>query len=259
MQRTESHFAQQGEFFMDELKSILNTALVEAEQLKNPFIQLNDIVYKILERAIINFELTPGTRLSVAQISDLLGVSRTPVTYALEQLKQENLVSSRPGHRGYYVWDISYSSLEMNFMARRALEGTATYICAQRGIFRKDDRPRILAEQFEAAVMERNFAKFSETDTSFHRLIIQSSGNPYILKAYQQMERYINYYSIRSEIYLLAQTDDYALDVLAGQHLAIYNAIMTGIPELAENCAKQHLETCYNLSIRYHKPIVPEE
>ena len=86
---------------MDELKAILNTALVEAEQLKNPFIQLNDIVYKILERAIINFELTPGTRLSVAQISELLGVSRTPVTYALEQLKQENLVSNRPGHRGY--------------------------------------------------------------------------------------------------------------------------------------------------------------
>ena len=70
------------------------------------------------------------------------------------------------------------------------------------------------------------------------------------------MERYINYYSIRSQIYLLDQADDYALDVLAGQHRAIYNAIMTGIPDLAETCAKEHLETCYNLSIKYHKPIV---
>lgn len=239
---------------MDEMKSIFNSAQVEAEQLKNPFMQLNDVVYGILERAIINFELSPGTKLSVAQISDQLGVSRTPVTYALEQLKTEGLVSSHPGHRGYYVWDISYASLENIFMARRALEGTATFICAQRGVFRSDDRPKILAEQFEAAITQRDFSNFSEIDTSFHRLIMKSCGNPYILKAYQQLERFINYYSIRARFYLLDNDIDHLLESLANQHLAIYNAIMTGIPELAENAAKMHLETCYNISIRYHRP-----
>jgi len=242
---------------MDEMKAIFNAARIEAEQLKNPFVQLNDVVYSVLERAIINFELQPGTKLSVVQISDLLGVSRTPVTYALEQLKSEGLVSNQPGHRGYYVWDISHSSLEKNFMARRALEGTATYICAQRGVFRNDDRPKILAEQFESALRERNFSDFAEIDTSFHRLIIQSCGNPYILKAYQQMERFIEYYSIRSQIYLLDKESDFALETLANQHMAIYNAIMTGIPDLAEGSAKAHLETCYNLSVRYHRPAVP--
>ena len=239
---------------MDEISSIFNTAQVEAEQLKNPFMQLNDVVYGILERAIINFELAPGAKLSVAQISEQLGVSRTPVTYALEQLKTEGLVSSNPGHRGYYVWDISYASLENSFMARKALEGTATYICAQRGVFRNDDRPKILAEQFEAAITQRNFTDFSVIDTSFHRLIIRSCGNPYILKAYQQMERFINYYSIRSQIYLLDKDSDHVLETLANQHLAIYNAIMSGIPELAENTDKMHLDTCYNISIRYHRP-----
>ncbi len=241
----------------DEMKSIFNAAHVKAEQLKNPFVQLNDVVYGILERAIINFGLMPGTKLSVAQISDLLGVSRTPVTYALEQLKAEGLVSSQPGHRGYYVWDISYSSLENNFMIRRAIEGTATYICTQKGIFRKDgQRLKELAEQFEAAIIERNYTDFSDIDMNFHRLIVQSCGNPYILKAYQQMERFLSYYSIRSQIYLIDKEDNKSvLEALSTQHIAIYNAIMTGIPELAENSAKAHLETCYNLSIRYHKPV----
>ena len=242
---------------MDDMKSIFNAAQVEAEQLKNPFIQLNNVVYGILEQAIVNFDLLPGTRLSAAQISDLLGVSRTPVTFALERLKSEGLVSNRPGHRGYYVWDLTHASLENNFMARRALEGTAVYICAQRGVFRNDDRPKILAEQFEAALRERNFSGFSEIDTSFHRLLIHACGNPYILRAYQQIERFIDYYSIRAQIYLLDEDNHFALETLASQHLAIYNAIMTGIPDLAEASAKAHLETCYNLSVRYHRPAVP--
>mgnify|MGYP004518180709 FL=1 len=232
---------------------------IEAAQSRNPFAQLSDIVYSVLEDAIIHFELFPGSKLSVVQIADELGVSRTPVTYALERLAEEGLVTKKEGKRGYFVWDISLMSLEKNFMARRALEGTAAYICAQRGTFRKDTRLKTLAEQFDSAIRERSFEDFAKIDTSFHWMIIRASENPYIIKAYQQMERFINYYSIRSQIILIGQKENSALETLANQHLAIYNAIMTGIPELAENSAKTHLETCYNLSMRFHTPVMSKE
>ncbi len=240
---------------MEAHNPVFSKIQIEAAQSRNPFAQLSDIVYSILEDAIIHFELYPGTKLSAVQIADELGISRTPVTYALEKLKEEGLVTKQEGHRGYYVWDISIRSLEMNFMARRALEGTAAYICAQRGVFRKDTGLKSLAEQFDSAIREKNFKDFGKIDTSFHWRIIRACENPYILKAYQQMERFMNYYSIRSQIYLVSQENDYALEPLANQHLAIYNAIMSGIPELAEASAKAHLETCYNLSVRYHTPI----
>ncbi len=240
---------------MEAKNPVFSSIQIEAAQSRNPFAQLSDVVYEILENAIIHFELHPGTKLSVVQIAEDFGISRTPVTYALEKLLEEGLVTRQEGHRGYYVWDISLRSLEKSFMARRALEGTASYICAQRGAFRKDDRLKLLAEQFDAAVRERDFKDFSKIDTSFHWMIIRASENPYIIKAYQQMERFMNYYSIRSQVYLLGKEDDYELETLANQHLAIYNAIMSGIPELAEDSAKAHLETCYHMSVRYHKPI----
>ena len=216
---------------------------IEAAQSRNPFAQLSDIVYSVLEDAIIHFELFPGSKLSVVQIADELGVSRTPVTYALERLAEEGLVTKKEGKRGYFVWDISLMSLEKNFMARRALEGTAAYICAQRGTFRKDTRLKTLAEQFDSAIRERSFEDFAKIDTSFHWMIIRASENPYI----------------RSQIILIGQKENSALETLANQHLAIYNAIMTGIPELAENSAKTHLETCYNLSMRFHTPVMSKD
>lgn len=240
---------------METQSPVFSKLQIEAAQSRNPFAQLSDIVYSVLEDAIIHFELYPGTKLSVVQIADELGISRTPVTYALEKLREEGLVTKHEGHRGYYVWDISIRSLEKSFMARRALEGTAAYICAQRGAFRKDTALKSLAEQFDSAIREKYFKDFAKIDTSFHWMIIRASENPYILKAYQQMERFMNYYSIRSQIYLVGKENDYALEPLANQHLAIYNAIMSGIPELAEASAKAHLETCYNLSVRFHTPI----
>ena len=110
---------------MDPLSEYFKPELVHKAQDANPFLKLNDVVYNIIENGIIYGMLPPGTRLGVVRIAGLLEVSRTPVSEALEQLSNEGLVVTPSNRMGLYVFDISHTSLEQLFMARKSLEGTA--------------------------------------------------------------------------------------------------------------------------------------
>ena len=218
----------------------------------NPFLRLNDLVYTIIESAIVSGELPPGTKLSIVKIANLLNISRTPISDAMNQLMEEGLVVAPPNRKGYYVFDISFASLEQMFMARKALEGTAAYICARNNTAVDLKRLHSLAESFRAAFEARDFKSSSEYDTEFHMLIIKSCGNPYIIKMYSSLNRLIAYYSVRSQDYLLRMKNDPELGIIASQHMSIYRAIEFGMPELAETASKTHMDNCYNLSVHYH-------
>ena len=240
---------------MTDFEKIFDAEQIKIAQEKNPFAKLNEVVYNIIENAIINFELQPGMRLSVSTIAELLNVSRTPVTEALELLKESGFVVTPSNKKGYYVFDISHNSLEQLFMARKALEGTAASLCARSGSFKEGERLRKLALEFKKTFDDRDFSNFAELDSEFHSIIIRASGNPYIWRMHKALEKFIAYYSIRSQEYMLSLEDEPLFKTLANQHMAIYNAIMIGIPELAETASKNHLETCYNLCMRYHTTV----
>lgn len=58
---------------------------------------LRQIAYERLQDAIRHADLQPGEPLSETRISKALGISRTPVREALQQLAQEGLVQIIPG------------------------------------------------------------------------------------------------------------------------------------------------------------------
>ena len=197
---------------MDALEKYFHPGLIEEAQKQNPFLRLNDLVYSIIEKAIVYGGLPPGTRLSIVKIANLLNVSRTPVSD----------------------------------------EGTAAYICARQNGNVDMQRLRSLAIRFQRTFEKREFTNFSELDQDFHNQIIQSCRYPYILKMYEALQRFISYYSIRSQEYMSSLGNDPTFAVLSSQHMAIYRAIALGMPELAETASKTHLDTCYNLCMRYH-------
>lgn len=88
---------------MDALEKYFHPGLIEEAQKQNPFLRLNDLVYSIIEKAIVYGGLPPGTRLSIVKIANLLNVSHTPVSDALDQLQKEGLVVSPPSRKGHYV------------------------------------------------------------------------------------------------------------------------------------------------------------
>ena len=58
---------------------------------------LRDDVYFTLRDAIVSGRLAPGEKLRDAELSEWLGVSRTPIREALLRLERSGLVIAEPG------------------------------------------------------------------------------------------------------------------------------------------------------------------
>lgn len=71
---------------------------------------LREVVFENIRKAIIEGVLKPGERLMEIQLSEQLGVSRTPVRETIRMLELEGLVVMLP-RKGAYVANISKKDL----------------------------------------------------------------------------------------------------------------------------------------------------
>src|SRR5690606_5751566 len=78
-------------------------------------------IYEILRRAIIENRIAPGTPIYEAKLSEALGVSRTPLRSALQQLAKENLIETRP-QVGSIVAPVNEGKILSAVFCRGALE-----------------------------------------------------------------------------------------------------------------------------------------
>ena len=84
----------------------------------------HEYVRSVLRRAILNGELSGGSRLVQAELAAMLDVSTTPVREALRDLASEGLVQSDP-HRGAIVSELSSEDVHDIYEIRRVLEPLA--------------------------------------------------------------------------------------------------------------------------------------
>jgi DNA-binding GntR family transcriptional regulator len=82
---------------------------------------LRDVAYEYLCKNIISNKLTAGHVIVEQEISDILGISRTPIREALKQLTDEGLVTQIHA-RGTFVKEISTGDVEEIFEIREMFE-----------------------------------------------------------------------------------------------------------------------------------------
>ena len=115
-------------------------------------------VYRLLRQSIITLRLPPGATIIEKQITDQLGISRTPVRDALRQLADEGLVTIKP-QSGTFVALIDRLQLEEGRVIRRALEIEAIKLAARRAddaaIERLTDIARLAGTGGEAQHLRR--------------------------------------------------------------------------------------------------------
>ena len=85
---------------------------------------LSTRVYNQIKHLILCNEIMPGQKLNHQQLSERLGVSRTPVREALTRLVQEGYVSVLP-NRGFTCKEIRMQEAEELYELREALEAFA--------------------------------------------------------------------------------------------------------------------------------------
>ena len=82
---------------------------------------LTDTAYREIEERIVTLQLSPGEVLSESMLVDALGIGRTPIREALQQLAREGLVIIMP-RRGVIVSELDVRRQLELLKVRRELE-----------------------------------------------------------------------------------------------------------------------------------------
>ncbi|BCH34093.1 GntR family transcriptional regulator [Mesorhizobium sp. L-8-10] len=132
-------------------------------------------VVDALREAIVALEIRPGAILDKNELAARFGVSRFPISEALNRLKAEGLVEIRP-QSSSTVSLIRLADARENMFLRRALEGETMALLAAR----RD--PELLVEvernlRYQKAAMEAGDRPgFHRLDLEFHDLLVSAAG-----------------------------------------------------------------------------------
>ena len=137
-------------------------------------------------------------------------------------------------------------------MARRAIEGEAAFLCAQKRTLIDLPRLQKLADQFQSAWQD--FAKDLDTaptasertkiDLEFHHQLVLTTENEYLIDMFGTLQGTLHYLSIRSCEFVATEQKKDNLIVMGSQHVAICSAIGLGLPELARSAMERHIDFC---------------
>ncbi|AMM25762.1 GntR family transcriptional regulator [Variovorax sp. PAMC 28711] len=199
-----------------------------------------------LREMVLAGELPGGTRIAEVAMSELLGVSRTPVRSALMRLEQEGLLESLP-NGGYAVRTFSERDVSDSIELRGTLEGLAARLAAERGappVVLREARAclqRIDALLREPALDDTAFSRYVDFNARFHALLSELSGSPVIA---QQLERITNLPFASPSGFVVVQANSPAardmLLIAQDQHRQVLDAIESREGSRAEALMREH-------------------
>lgn len=148
-----------------------------------------NIAYNYLREAILTWKIPPGSPIIEQEISNQLGISRTPVREALKLLEAEGLLKGIP-QRGTFVSELSTQDVEEIFTLRETLEVQALQVAIHNILSEDLYRLEVLCNSL---LIESTPEKFIETDRYLHGLIVKNGENERLAKfldsLYLQVER----------------------------------------------------------------------
>lgn len=200
---------------------------------RNSYRTMQNIVYKKLLDEILSGRLGPGERLNTSELAERLGVSRTPIREALNQLFSIGLAERIP-HRGAFVKKLSVGEVIELYYIRAALEGAAARLATSN--FTDDEIRRLsdLCDSMEQYLAEGDHQAILGLNYDFHSTIYQAARSP-------RLEALIMQYYGQSEQYRalgLELPGRYA--EICAEHRAILSAFQDRDRDRAEFHAREH-------------------
>jgi DNA-binding GntR family transcriptional regulator len=144
---------------------------------------LSEMALRELRNAIIDGRLKLGDQLSEIRLSKMLGISKTPVREALQELRREGLVQIDP-QRGTSIFRIEDAEIDQIAEFRALLETAAArrIIAGDRTVAAR--KMRAVVEAMHKALARNDIQAYRKLDADFHLVLIENCGNSYILDAY---------------------------------------------------------------------------
>ncbi len=199
---------------------------------------IRESVYDHLRDAILNGEFQPAERLGEVELTERLGVSRTPIREAIGRLTQDGLLEGTPG-RGVRIRVVSAVEAQSAYVVRETLDGLAAALAAIAHTDADAGALEATLRELEAASSE-DYREQTRLDLTFHRRIAQAAHNLPLLDLARDLEQRIALVKHQTRVYNShPQT--------AAQHRAILKAVLAREQEAARGAAALHVRTFASL------------
>jgi DNA-binding GntR family transcriptional regulator len=130
-----------------------------------------------IRRRILDNVYAPGMSVSVKELASALGMSRTPIRYALIRLREEQLVELVPRH-GFRVLPIAPEDMQEIYRILAHLEQLAIELIGVRRPSAEELLPlHAAAKAMQAAIEADDLESWAAADASFHRHLFDLSGS----------------------------------------------------------------------------------
>jgi DNA-binding GntR family transcriptional regulator len=192
--------------------------------------------YQALKQAITSFNIYAHPheiRLDERQLSQDLGVSRTPIREAMTLLEQEGFVRTLP-RRGVFVVRKTKKEIVEMIQVWAALESLAARLVTQRASDEEIATLRHLFDQFQSESPEGHLDEYSDANIRFHQAVIRLGGNQLVVDMTENL--FIHVRAIRQVT--IGQNNRAARSIV--DHMKIIEALERRDTESAESLARQH-------------------
>ncbi|MCI6163960.1 MAG: GntR family transcriptional regulator [Lachnospira sp.] len=198
------------------------------------YLPLRDVVFNTLRQAILRGEMEPGERLMEIQLSQKLGVSRTPIREAIRKLELEGLVIMIP-RKGAEVAHITEKDMRDVLEVRSTLEELAVTLACKNVTPDKIEALKAANKVFESAIISKDVVNIVDADVSFHDIIYAMTDNQRLIQIINNLREQM--YRYRLEYVKDARTHS----ILISEHNDIIQKLQDKNVEDAKTVVRQHI------------------
>lgn len=202
----------------------------------NEPLSLKDKVYEAIKDAILSLELEPGQALVESRLAEQLGVSKTPIRDALQELEREGFVTRIP-YKGTYVAPVDAKDLEEVLQLRAALEGLAVRLAVPWLTAEEREAAEKLLDGAEAALARGDPDRCSTLGNEFHQLFMRRAENQRLVSILRNLDDHMQRFRRMSD-----QISGRLVKSQA-EHRRVLEAVKQQDAELAEQAMRSHLHS----------------
>ncbi|WP_170482207.1 GntR family transcriptional regulator [Ruegeria arenilitoris] len=196
--------------------------------------------YQRLLDEIRNGALLPGDRLREVELSNRIGVSRTPVREAIRNLEADGLVSHIP-RLGATVRKLEYAEVMELYEMRAVLEGTAARLAARAASEVEMSELAHLNEQLAQAGTGPEATRINRV---FHDTLLDAAKNRFLSKSMLSLQKAL---LILGPSQLL---DSERAEEAVTEHRRVMSALLERDGAAAEAEMRAHIQTAQRIRIR---------
>ena len=199
-------------------------------------VSLRALAYDAIKKAITEMDIyghPHEIRLDERQLSQELGVSRTPIREALTLLEREGFVRSAP-RRGIFVVRKSKREIIELIVVWAGLESMAARLATKRASDEEIAGLRHVFDAFQTERPEEHPEEYSQANIEFHRTIIRLSGCQLIVEMTENL--FIHMRAIRA----VSMRQQHRAERSIGEHMQIITALEARDVEGAERLVRDH-------------------